>query len=92
MKHGGDLTSAMARFGGSAATWLDLSTGINPWPWPVGDIGAAAWQRLPSRADEQSLQEAARHAYSVPDGADVVAAPGTSALIQWLPHLAGHGT
>jgi cobalamin biosynthetic protein CobC len=27
----------------------------------------------------------------VPDGADLVAAAGTQALIQWLPHLAGHG-
>jgi cobalamin biosynthetic protein CobC len=91
MKHGGDLTRAMARFGGAAEAWLDLSTGINPWPWPIGEISAAAWQRLPSRADAQALQDAARTSYRVPDGADIVAASGTQALIQWLPRLAAAG-
>ncbi|CAN5427977.1 threonine-phosphate decarboxylase CobD [soil metagenome] len=81
----------MARFGGAAEAWLDLSTGINPWPWPIGDVSAAAWQRLPSRADAQVLQDAARTSYRVPDGADIVAAAGTSALIQWLPYLAAGG-
>jgi cobalamin biosynthetic protein CobC len=92
MKHGGDLTLAMARFGGRAEMWLDLSTGINPWPWTVGDISEAAWQRLPSHADEHALRDVARKTYRVPDRADIVAAPGTSALIQWLPYLAGDGT
>ena len=35
MKHGGDLTEAIARYGGEPESWLDLSTGINPWPWPI---------------------------------------------------------
>jgi cobalamin biosynthetic protein CobC len=91
MKHGGDLTQAMARFGGAAEAWLDLSTGINPWPWPVGELGTAIWQRLPSRADEQALQQAARTSYRVPDGAALIAASGTQALIQWLPWLAASG-
>lgn len=91
MKHGGDLTQAMARFGGAAETWLDLSTGINPWPWPIGEISAAAWQRLPSDADAQALQQAARTSYRLPEGADLVAAAGTQALIQWLPYLAVAG-
>jgi cobalamin biosynthetic protein CobC len=34
---------------------------------------------------------AARSAYHVPDSVDVVAAAGTQALIQWLPHLAMPG-
>jgi cobalamin biosynthetic protein CobC len=91
MKHGGDLTEAMARYGGDAADWLDLSTGINPWAYPIGEIADAAWRRLPSRADGQALLAAARRAYRVPDGVDLVAAAGTQALIQWLPHLAANG-
>ena len=91
MKHGGDLTEAITRYGGDAADWLDLSTGINPWPYPFGDIADAAWRRLPSQGDEQALLDAARRAYGVPDGAGIVAAPGTQALIQWLPHLAANG-
>jgi cobalamin biosynthetic protein CobC len=92
MKHGGDLTEAMARYGGSPQMWLDLSTGVNPWPWPIpGDLPGALWQRLPSRADEDILIAAAREAYAVPAGAEVVAASGTQSLIQWLPQLASDG-
>lgn len=91
MKHGGDLTQAMAEFGGTADEWLDLSTGINPWPYPIRKLPDAAWQRLPSRADEQALITAARSAYRVPEGAGIVAANGTQALIQLLPRLAADG-
>jgi cobalamin biosynthetic protein CobC len=92
MKHGGDLTEAMARYGGSPQMWLDLSTGVNPWPWPIpADMPGALWQRLPSRADEENLIAAAREAYAVPAGAEVVAASGTQSLIQWLPQLASDG-
>lgn len=91
MKHGGDLTAAMARHGGDAADWLDLSTGINPRPWPIPDIAADAWLRLPSQADETALCDAARLAYEVPDESGIVAAAGTQALIQWLPYLAAPG-
>jgi cobalamin biosynthesis protein CobC len=92
MKHGGDLTEAMARYGGSLQMWLDLSTGVNPWPWPIPrDMPGAVWQRLPSRADEENLIATAREAYAVPAGAEVVAASGTQSLIQWLPQLASEG-
>jgi cobalamin biosynthetic protein CobC len=92
MKHGGDLTEAMARYGGTPSMWLDLSTGINPRPWPIpADLPGDIWQRLPSRAAEDALIAAAREAYAVPADAGVVAAPGTQSLIQWLPQLASRG-
>ena len=92
MKHGGDLTGAIARYGGTPPMWLDLSTGINPWPWPIpADLPDTAWQRLPSRAAGEALIAAARDAYAVPAGAEIVAAPGTQSLIQWLPQLASAG-
>jgi cobalamin biosynthesis protein CobC len=92
MKHGGDLTEAMARYGGSPRMWLDLSTGVNPWPWPIPvHLPADIWQRLPSRADEEALIAAAREAYALPTGVEIVAAAGTQSLIQWLPHLASAG-
>src|SRR5580692_3875849 len=92
MKHGGDLTEAIARYGGSPQMWLDLSTGVNPWPWPIpAHLPADIWQRLPSRADEEALVAAAREAYAVPAVAEIVAASGTQSLIQWLPRLASEG-
>lgn len=92
MKHGGDLTEALARHGGEPADWLDLSTGINPWPWTIrSTIPDSAWTRLPSRADDDALLAAAREAYGVPDRAGIVTAAGTQALIQWIPYLAAPG-
>jgi cobalamin biosynthesis protein CobC len=92
MKHGGDLTEAMARYGGSPQMWLDLSTGVNPRPWPLpADLPGGVWQRLPSRADEETLLASAREAYAVSAAAEIVAAAGTQSLIQWLPQLASTG-
>ena len=92
MKHGGDLTEAIARYGGAPASWLDLSTGINPRPWPIPQaLPDSARQRLPSRAEMEALLDAARKAYGVPDGIDIAAGAGTQALIQWLPYLAAPG-
>lgn len=83
----------MAQHGGAPSDWLDLSTGINPCPWPLPTaLAADAWLRLPSRAENDALLAAARAAYMVPAGVDIVAAPGTQALIQWLPSLADTGT
>ena len=92
MEHGGDLADAMATGGGEPSDWLDLSTGINPHPWPVpAELRTEGWTRLPSRADLAALGDAARRAYRVPDRLAIVAAPGTQALIQWLPRLAEPG-
>lgn len=92
MKHGGDITQAIAQFGGPRAAWLDLSTGINPRAWPIPqDLLDVIWQRLPDRTDESALLDAARRTYRVPDDVAVIAAPGTQALIQWLPRLAAGG-
>ena len=33
--HGGDLAAATREFGDPDDGWVDLSTGINPCPWPV---------------------------------------------------------
>ena len=48
--HGGNLARAIARYGGQPVSWIDLSTGINTVPYPVGQITASAWHRLPETA------------------------------------------
>jgi cobalamin biosynthetic protein CobC len=92
MKHGGDLTQAIAQYGGTPSTWLDLSTGINPRPWPIpAALPDRIWQGLPSHADQDALIAAARVAYNLPQSVEIAAASGTQALIQWLPYLTGPG-
>lgn len=92
MQHGGDPGNADRGSSRADLDWLDLSTGINPHAWPIPDaLRDAGWTRLPSRADRERLLGAARDAYGVPPGLSVVAAPGTQALIQWLPRIAPEG-
>jgi len=84
--HGGALDAARARWGGARADWIDLSTGINPVPWPVGDIPPADWCALPDQGAALTLEQAARSFWRVPDTAAILAAPGASCLIAALPH------
>ena len=85
--HGGGLDAAIARFGGDRTTWLDLSTGINPAPYPVMDCPAQDWTALPDQAALHSLLNAARQFWGVPEQADILAAPGASVLIAMIPSL-----
>lgn len=85
--HGGGLDAAVAKYGGTRTDWLDLSTGINPVPYPVGNIGAEAWTALPDSGAMDRLLAAARAFWNVPDGAEIVAANGASAIIAKVPYL-----
>jgi cobalamin biosynthetic protein CobC len=87
--HGGNLDVACRRFGGRPEDWIDLSTGINRQPYPVGDLQLRHWTALPSRAEIESLHEAARSAYGTK--APVLALAGAQAAIQLLPRLAPPG-
>ena len=49
--HGGDLGAARRRFPGAPEPFIDLSTGINPYPYPVPRFAADVFARLPSIAD-----------------------------------------
>lgn len=86
--HGGNLSSAVARFGGNRSDWIDLSTGINPEPYPVTDLSPQDWSALPDQAELDALIHAARTFWHVPDGAAILPAPGASALIAAIPTLA----
>ena len=85
--HGGDLGALRLAFPDAPDPWLDLSTGINPVPYPVPPVEASAWTRLPEAAEVQALRAAAAAAYGAPDAAHVVPAPGTQILIETLPRL-----
>ncbi len=85
--HGGDLAAARRLAPSWAGAWLDLSTGINPWPYPVPRLESGVWSRLPDSGMVARALEAARSHYAAPPTASLVAAPGSQALIQWLPRL-----
>jgi L-threonine-O-3-phosphate decarboxylase len=84
LEHGGRVLRAARRYGIAQAEWLDLSTGISPFAWPVPPIPASAWQRLPEEDD--GLIEVACDYYGAPR---VLPVAGSQAAIQALPMLRG---
>ncbi|MFV0333278.1 MAG: threonine-phosphate decarboxylase [Tropicimonas sp.] len=86
--HGGGLDAACARWGGGRAQWLDLSTGINPVPYPLPDLPASVWTALPDSAASARLIVAARRFWEVPDRLGILPVPGASAAIARLPGVA----
>ncbi len=84
--HGGSLGRARLNFPDAPETWVDLSTGINPHPYPFGPIPASAWTRLPEEAEADALRDIAADVYGAPAGANLANAPGTQIL---LPLVAG---
>ncbi len=89
--HGGGIDAAAARWGGTRADWIDLSTGINPVPYPVPTLTGDVWTALPDAAAFARFESAARAFWSVPDTAHMVVASGASALIAAMPTLASKG-
>ncbi|MBF0612505.1 MAG: threonine-phosphate decarboxylase [Magnetococcales bacterium] len=85
-EHGGRLRWAAAHYGIPLNEWLDLSTGINPNPWPVPEIPLSLWQRLPEEEDEL-LESAARY-YGT---SLLLPVAGSQQAIQLLPRVAPHG-
>lgn len=81
-EHGGNLARAAADFGIAEDQWLDLSTGISPSTYPVPDIPALAWQRLP--AEEAAFKRAAQEYYGTES---ILGVAGSQAAIQALPRL-----
>ncbi|MGP5969407.1 threonine-phosphate decarboxylase, partial [Pseudomonas aeruginosa] len=80
LEHGGRLREAARRYDIPLADWLDLSTGIAPWPFPLPAIPEQAWTRLPESDD--GLEAAACLYY----GAErVLPLAGSQAAIQALP-------
>jgi len=81
--HGGQLAQARKAFGDSGAPWIDLSTGINPNPWPGVERLAIDWTRLPD-IDALADLEAAAAGYFGADPAYVLALPGTEIGLRLL--------
>ena len=85
--HGGNLGWATRRFGQPTDGWLDLSTGVNPFPYAVGELAPTAWTRLPAPDDLSKLRDIVAHYVGVSDSHCIVPAPGSQAILQWLPRL-----
>lgn len=87
LEHGGRLLRAIERYGIAREDWLDLSSGIAPWSFPIPEIPLSAWARLPETDD--GLERAAAAYYGV---SQLLPVAGSQAAIQALPRLRPRGT
>jgi cobalamin biosynthetic protein CobC len=84
--HGGDLSAARRLFPDAPEPFIDLSTGINPFPYPLPRLKAELFARLPEAGAVAGLAAIAAKTYGAPSAAHVLPAPGTQIL---LPLVAG---
>lgn len=82
LEHGGRLRKAAHDYGIAEADWLDLSSGLAPWPFPIPEIPLRAWARLPETDD--GLEQAACDYYGA---SQVLPVAGSQMAIQLLPRL-----
>ena len=83
--HGGDLDQARLRWPHFCGEWLDLSTGINPWPYALPHIPSSIWARLPDPYLEQNFHQAARSHYGANPATMILPIPGSGSVIRALP-------
>ncbi len=82
LEHGGNLAAAAKQYDIPLENWLDLSTGINPEGYPIAQIPAAIWQKLP--LEDDGLIEAACAYYGCQFALPTA---GSQAALQILPQL-----
>lgn len=82
LEHGGRLRKAALDYGIAEGDWLDLSSGLAPWPFPIPEIPLRAWARLPETDD--GLEQAACDYYGANQ---VLPVAGSQMAIQLLPRL-----
>lgn len=80
--HGGQLSKIAKHYDIPLEDWLDLSTGISPLNYPVGELPEKIWQRLPEESSD--LITTARQYYHCNH---ILPISGSQAVIQLLPKL-----
>src|SRR5262249_21326434 len=91
LEHGGDLAAARRLFPHAPQPFIDLSTGINPYPYPLPPLAANVFTRLPDSAAQFRLREIAARTYGALTATHVVCAPGTQILLPLVAALVPPG-
>ena len=86
LRHGGALDRVAARFPAAPLPWIDLSTGINPWSWPVDRIDPDPLLHLPTYSDMEGCRTAMAEAFAA-SASELTLVPGTEVAIRLLPQI-----
>jgi cobalamin biosynthetic protein CobC len=85
--HGGDASALGLDIAPPSGGWLDLSTGIAPFSYPVTDTPADVWQRLPQAQSGDELLAAAAGYFNSARPDCWCFGAGSQALLQLLPQV-----
>ena len=86
-ERGGRLDVAREVYADAPQPWIDLSTAISPWSYPLPPVTESDMRRCPDAAALQRLTNVARRAYRAPPVADAVPLPGAGVGVGILPWL-----
>ena len=82
LTHGGNLSSIKQVYPEFDGTWLDLSTGVSPYPYDIQNLELNCLTKLPDQ--DETLLRAAKQYYGV---ARLLMTPGSIWSIKQLPNL-----
>lgn len=86
LPHGGGLAAARRLFTDAPEPFIDLSTGINPYSYPLPQLPPDLFGHLPDPEALAAVAAIAAQTYGAPSPSHIVPAPGTQIL---LPLVAG---
>ncbi len=81
-KHGGNLGDAIGQYNIAREQWLDLSTGVSPWAWPIPKLAEHVWTDLPPSTNE--LLISASNYYRC-EREHIIASPGSQLIARLIP-------
>lgn len=91
-KHGGRLSDARKLYPDAPEPWIDLSTGINPKPYPAPRATGTERMRLPDPQRLRELESVAARAFGIDDADRVLATAGSEAALRLMPHVLSSAT
>jgi cobalamin biosynthetic protein CobC len=86
-QHGGRLSHARSLHPNAPEPWIDLSTGINPTPYPVTAASDSARARLPDPEQLKALEATAGEAFGVRHSDRILATAGSEAALRAIPYV-----
>ncbi len=85
--HGGGVAAARRQFVDAPEPFIDLSTGINPFSYPLPQLPTELFTQLPDPEALVTLASIAAQSYGAPSPEHVVPAPGTQILLPLVAAL-----
>ena len=84
--HGGAIDQMRIAYPNATEPWIDLSTGINPWPYPYAELSPPSLAHLPNKTMYNACRGAMAAALKVAPES-LLLSPGSELLIRMLPDI-----